>query len=72
MNGSSSNKHGTHRMILPRNNNMTAIFVVIFNPDIGYDRIYAQIGAAGKNHIGPQFNNKSMVELTCPDFGSFK
>ena len=49
MNGISSKKLGMQRMILPRNKRMTAILVLILSPDIGYDRIYAQIGAAGKN-----------------------
>ena len=43
---------GIHRINAPKNNNITAIFVVYFNPMIGSDNIYAAIGAAGRKQIG--------------------
>ena len=72
MNDKESRIDGIHRIILAKNNKITAILVFSRSPDIGYDKIYAQKGAVGINIIGPQFNNRSIVAFTCPDLGCGK
>ena len=60
---------GMHRIKQPKNTKIIDNFMVYFSPFTGNNNRYAVGNIDGNAIIGPQFNNKSMVEFTVPSDG---